>query len=73
MIIFVRCGNEMRKIAYFGADLRGARCVTMVPFGTTFFLEAGAETAGGVVSNGTREIHRVTVPSRQLSVRARDS
>jgi hypothetical protein len=63
----------MREIAYFGADLRGARCAAVVPFGTTFFLEAGAETARGVVSNGTREIHRVTIPSRQLSVRTRDS
>ena len=43
-------GDEMREIAYFGADLRGARCAGVVPFGTTFFLEAGAETAGGVVS-----------------------
>ena len=40
----------MGEIAYFGADLRGARCAGVVPFGTTFLLEAGAETAGGVVS-----------------------
>ena len=42
--------------AYFGADLRGARCAGVVPFGTTFLLEAGAETArvvSGAVDGGS--------------------
>lgn len=42
----------MREIAYFGADLRGARCAGVVPFGTTFFLEAGAAETAGEVSSG---------------------
>jgi hypothetical protein len=32
-------------VAYFGADLRGARWAAVVPFGTAFFLEGGAEVA----------------------------
>lgn len=50
MIEYGGTGDEMRDIAYFGADLRGARCAAVVPFGTTFFLEAGAEAGGGVAS-----------------------
>ena len=52
----------MHEIAYFGADLRRACCAAVVPFETTFFLEVEEETAGRVISNGTREIHRMTVP-----------
>ena len=32
-----RTGDGMRETAYFGADLRGARCAGVVPFGMTFF------------------------------------
>jgi hypothetical protein len=43
----------MREIAYFGADLCGARCAAVVPLGTTL---GGGVASGAAVDGGSTDI-----------------